>query len=138
VGAVVDAACPDTVGPGVDAGTRSWVCQHRWAEVVPMVSFRGAVGDAELTDWWEEGPAVAFGRGDRGFVVVNKGDAPLEGTWTTSLPTGEYCDVQTGPLVDGSCTGDVVTVAEDGTLAASVPASGAIAVHVDAQPADAG
>lgn len=132
-GAVVDAACPDEVGPGMDVGTQAWVCQHRWPSVVPMVSFREAVGEAELTDWWEDGAAIAFGRGERGFVVVNTSGEPLTGTWSTSLPAGDYCNVQSGSVADGACTGEVVPVGEDGTFTATVPASGALAVHVDAR-----
>jgi alpha-amylase len=133
-GAVVDATCPDQAGPGLELESQRWVCQHRWPQVRRMVAFRQAVGEAELTDWWEEGPAVAFGRGERGFVVVNTEREPLEGTWTTSLAPGDYCDVQTGPVEGDGCAGQVVTVNEDGSLQATVPARGAVVLHVDARP----
>jgi alpha-amylase len=133
-GAVLDAGCPADAGPDADVPNQGWVCQHRWPPVVPMVEFRSAVAGEALTDWWDQGSALAFGRGDRGYVVINLGDEAIEGTWTTSLAPGEYCDVQTGALMDGACEGEVVSVAQDGTFTASVPAGAALTLHVDAVP----
>ncbi len=135
-GAVLDATCPADVGPAADYADGAWVCQHAWPQIAPMVAFRAAAGDAEMTDWWGEASAVAFGREDRGFVVVNGAADPVTQTWTTSLAAGDYCDVQTGTLADGACTGAVVTVAEDGTFTATVPGKSALAIHVDAQPGE--
>ena len=70
-----------------------WVCQHRWPQIAGMVGWRDVVGDAPRVDVWSEGDAVAFGRGERGFVVVNAGDEELRTELTTSLPDGDYCDV---------------------------------------------
>lgn len=95
-GRVRDAACADDVGPGRAWTDGDWVCQHRWPEVEGMVGWRAAVGDAPVVDAWDEGDAVAFGRGERGFVVVNAGDEPLTATLATSLPDGRYCDVLAG------------------------------------------
>lgn len=133
-GAVVDATCPGEPGPETDVEDQAWICQHRWPAIQAMVGFREAAGDAPLADWWSEGAAVAFGRGDRGFVVVNGGRDDLEGTWATSLEPGDYCDVQTGALSGGACEGAVVTVAGDGGLSATVPAGGILAIHVGARP----
>lgn len=133
-GAVIDASCPAEVGPAVRPADGEWVCQHRWPQVLPMVAFRAAAGDAALSDWWSEGRAVAFGREDRAFVVVNAGPEPLAGTWSTSLVAGDYCDVQTGGLVDGACSGAVVSVAEDGSVSSTVPAQAALAIHAGARP----
>lgn len=131
-GLVLDAVCPPDAGPDATVADGEWLCQHRWPQIVPMVGFRAAVGDAALTDWWDDGRAVAFGRDDRGFVVVNAGAEPVTQTWTTSLAAGDYCDVQTGALVDGACSGEVVTVADDGTFAATVAGGAVLAVHVEA------
>ncbi len=98
------------------------------------MAFRAAAGDAGLTDWWDDGGVVAFGREDRGFVVVNGTAEDVSGSWQTSVAPGDYCDVQTGVPADGACPGTVVTVAEDGILSATVPAMSALAVHVGAQP----
>ena len=133
-GAVLDAECPADVGPTVARDDGAWTCVHRWPQVAPMVAFRAAAGDAEMTDWWDDGGVVAFGREDRGFVVVNGTADAVASTWQTSLAAGDYCDVQTGSPVDGVCPGTVVTVAEDGTFTATVPAKSALAAHVGAKP----
>ncbi len=133
-GAVLDARCSEAAGPDADVRNQGWLCQHRWPQIVPMVAFRSAVAGTELVDWWDEGSALAFGRGDRGFVVINLDADAVKGTWQTSLAAGDYCDVQTGALVDGACSGAVVTVEEGGTFTASVPAGSSLAIHVDAVP----
>jgi len=108
-----------------DCSGDAWVCQHAQKEITAMVGFRNAVGDAELTDWWDNGgSAVAFGRGAKGFVAVNGGDGELKQTFKTSLPAGEYCDVQAGKPV---------TVNDGGQLTATVAAKSALALHVDAR-----
>lgn len=140
-GRVVDAACPDVVGPevsGPDATPEpgTWVCQHRWTGVVGMVGWRSAVGDAPVVDVWKGRRAIAFGRGERGFAVVNAGRDMVEETFETSLAAGTYCDVVTGALVDGACTGGTVEVADDGTAHLRLGPDSAAAWHVGARLAD--
>ncbi len=101
---------------------------HAEPEITGMVGFRNAAGTAELTDWWSEGQALAFGRGDRGFVALNNGDAELSRTFRTSLPAGTYCDVA---AAQGGCA-QKVTVAADGSARLTVPARQAVAFHVEA------
>ena len=67
----------DAPGPGAEPADGDWVCQHRWPAIAGMVGWRSVVGDAPRVDVWSEGAAVAFGRGERGFVVVNAGDDEL-------------------------------------------------------------
>jgi alpha-amylase len=124
-GHVLDAACAGA--PDGDATDGDWVCQHRWPAIEGMVGWRNVVGDAPRTDEWSEGDAVAFGRGDRGFVVVNAGDDVLRADLPTSLPDGRYCDV----LATGECT--AVTV-QDGSMAVVVPARTAQAWAITARP----
>ncbi|GEL94716.1 alpha-amylase [Cellulomonas composti] len=123
-GEVVDATCGGDPRPGADLKDGAWVCQHRWPQVAGMVGWRGVVGDAPVVDTWSEGDAVALGRGQRGFVVVNFGDDELRTTLTTSLPDGSYCDVLAG---GEDCT--KVTV-EDGRVDVVVPAGAALAWDV--------
>ena len=98
---------------------------------------KAPVGEDEkvpsVTDLWVGRRAVAFGRGDRGFVVVNGNAAALEETLTTSLPPGTYCDVVTGVLDAGACTGREVAVADDGTVDVRLDGDTALAVHVGAR-----
>lgn len=129
-GAVLDAVCPDQVGPDVEPVAGDWVCGHAWPAVAGMVGFHGATAGTPVTDWWQDARAIAFGRGEAGFVVVNKAEEPLAGTWTTSLPPGEYCDVAAGPMTGGACAGPVVEVADDGTVTAEVAPVSALALHV--------
>jgi len=113
--------------------TDGWRCQHAWREIRNMVGFRNAVDDAGVVQWWDNGNnQIAFGRGDRGYVVVNKEGGTLSRTFQTSLPAGRYCDVQTGLPTSSGCSGTVVTVGSDGRFTASVPANSALALHVEA------
>lgn len=116
---------------GPPSGGDGWTGMHSRPEITGMVGFRNAVGDAELTDWWAEGGALAFSRGDRGFVALNAGDGDLQQTFTTSLPGGTYCNVAKAP--PGDCADNTVTVGDDGTVEATVPARGALALHADAK-----
>ncbi|MDM7831521.1 alpha-amylase [Cellulomonas edaphi] len=121
-GAVLDATCPAEPGPEAQREAGDWVCQHRWPAVAGMVGWRGVVGDAPVVDAWSEGDAVAFGRGERGFVVVNAGDDAQAIDVATSLADGDYCDV-----LAAGC--DASTVA-DGRIRLTVPAHTARAYDV--------
>ncbi|MFD7662673.1 alpha-amylase family protein [Streptomyces sp. NPDC059788] len=114
---------------GPPAGTDGWTDTHTKREITGMVGFRNAVGSAPLTDWWDDGAgAIAFARGGKGFVALNNGDAALDRTFATSLPAGTYCDVVRA--APDACDGHTVTVGDDGTARMSVPAKGAVALHV--------
>ncbi|MGI5347230.1 alpha-amylase [Streptomyces sp. CA-250714] len=113
---------------GPPTGDEGWTDTHAKPAISGMVGFRNAVGAAELTDWWSEGQALAFGRGDKGFVALNNGDGELSRTFRTSLPAGTYCNVAAS---EGGCT-QKVTVADDGSAQVNVPAHGAVALHVNA------
>ncbi|HEY9889783.1 MAG TPA: alpha amylase C-terminal domain-containing protein, partial [Candidatus Obscuribacterales bacterium] len=76
----------------------------------------------------------AFGRGDRGFVVINRETSPLTRTFQTQLPAGRYCDVlHTATVATPECD-RVITVNRDGQFTATVSALGAIALHHQARP----
>jgi alpha-amylase len=83
---------PDRLGCGGE-----WVCEHRQPAITAMVAFRAATqGTPEVTDWWSNGGnQIAFGRGDRGFVVINRVPTTLTHTFQTQLPAGDYCEVMT-------------------------------------------
>jgi alpha-amylase len=91
-----------------------------------MVGFRNAVGDAPLVHWTDDGSQlVGFGRGDRGYVALNNRATAVSRTFQTGLPAGTYCDV----VASTTCT-STVTVSSTGTFTATVPAYGAVAIHV--------
>jgi alpha-amylase len=118
-----------------------WVCEHRFRPIGNMVSFRNAAaGNSVVTDWWDNGNnQIAFGRGDRGFVVINKESTSLTRTFTTSLAAGRYCDVVSGEFAAGTgggaatCSGAVVTVGATGTASITAAAFGAAAIHAGAK-----
>ncbi len=113
-----------------------WVTEHRWTPVANMVQFRKTAGAEPLANWWSNGSnQIAFGRGAKGFVVVNKEISPLLETLQTGLAEGKYCNVIDGALTDdgNNCTGSSVTVAADGTATFSVMPKSAAAIHVDAK-----
>lgn len=113
-----------------------WVCEHRWRQIYSMVGFKNAVGTAEVTNWWDnDDNQIAFGRGDKGFVAFTlNGD--INQSLPTSLPAGTYCDVISGALESGSCTGKTVTVDDSGNAAISLSSNeddGILAIHVNAK-----
>ncbi len=84
---------------GVDCGLGRWVCEHRWPAISGMVAFHNAVAAApEVTRIQVRGSDVlAYGRGDLGFVALNRSDVAYEGTFRTGLPEGTYCNRTAGP-----------------------------------------
>ena len=89
-----------------------------------MTGFHNTVGTAAMTNWQSpQASQIAFGRGklppirpssdaDRrahpgalGFVAINNADTAWSASFTTSLPDGTYCDVISGTLSSGACTG---------------------------------
>nr|XP_020037811.1 pancreatic alpha-amylase-like [Castor canadensis] len=114
-----------------------WVCEHRWRQIRNMVIFRNVVDGQPFSNWWDNGSnQVAFGRGNRGFIVFNNDDWSFSSTLQTGLPAGTYCDVISGDKVNGNCSGLRVTVNSDGTAYFSISNSADdpfIAIHVDSK-----
>ena len=107
-----------------------WKCQHAWRQIANMVGFRNAVRGTSVTNWWSDGNnAIAFGRGNAGYIVINHEGYGITQTFQTSLPARTYCDVEHGdPGANGACSGPTYTVAADGTFSASVGAGDSIAL----------
>ncbi|WP_395244519.1 carbohydrate binding domain-containing protein [Agromyces sp. MMS24-K17] len=123
-GEVVDPVC----------GQNGWTCKHAQAAIANMVGFRTATyGTAVVNTWTNGSTAIAFGRGDRGYVAINRGGA-LTRTFQSSLPAGRYCNVTVGlPTASGCSAGDVVTVDASGAFTATVSQNAAVALHVGAK-----
>ncbi len=140
---------PDTLpvyGDGQEAGDTpehcadgtNWVCEHRRTAIANMVRFREVTAGEPLTDWWDNGAnQIAFGRGDKGFVAINREATTLTHAFGSSMPAGLYCDVTQGELnAEGTgCTGPSLAVESDGTINATVAAMGAFAIHESAKVA---
>lgn len=102
-----------------------WKCQHAWREISSMVGFRNAARGQSVTNWWDNGgDQIAFGRGSKAYVALNHEGSALTRTFQTSLPAGDYCDVQSGRAV---------TVGAGGQFTATLGAGTALALHVNAR-----
>ncbi|MFI9490518.1 carbohydrate-binding module family 20 domain-containing protein [Streptomyces halstedii] len=107
-----------------------WKCQHAWTEISSMVGFRNAARGQGVTDWWDDGgDRIAFGRGSKAYVAINHEGSSLTRTFRTSLPAGDYCDVQSGKGV---------TVNGSGQFTATLGADTAVALHVGARTCTGG
>ncbi|MDQ0845752.1 carbohydrate-binding module family 20 domain-containing protein [Streptomyces sp. V1I6] len=102
-----------------------WKCQHAWREISSMVGFRNTARGQGVTNWWDNGAdQIAFGRGDKAYVAINQEGAALTRTFQTSLPSGTYCDVQSGKSV---------AVNGSGQFTATLGAGTALALHAGAR-----
>ncbi len=111
------------------AGIGQWVCEHRDPSIRNMVHFRKVVAGTTINTWWDNGAnAIAFSRGDLGFVAINKESTMLTTTVATALPPGSYCDRLTGGLVGQSCAGTTVVVDPAGTVQLDLAPMSAIAI----------
>jgi alpha-amylase len=98
-----------------------------------MVGFRRAVAGTGVNDWWDNGAnAIAFSRGDRGFVAVSLEDSTIAVDVASPLAPGTYCDALTGGRADGACVGRSVVVGGDGRVQFDLEPGNAVALHVDA------
>ncbi|XP_025899671.1 pancreatic alpha-amylase-like isoform X1 [Nothoprocta perdicaria] len=120
-----------------DTCGNDWVCEHRWHQIRNMVVFRNVVDGQPFSNWWDNhSNQIAFGRGNKGFIVFNNDDWYLNVTLQTGLPAGTYCDVVSGQKKGDSCTATEVHVAADGMalfLISSDREDPFIAIHVDAK-----
>ncbi|EYR64530.1 glycosidase [Actinotalea ferrariae CF5-4] len=132
----------DAGPPGAGTGTvpaptcysNGWRCQHDWREIENMVGFRNATAGAAVGNWWTNGNnQIAFGRGAKGYVVINREGAALSRTFQTSLPAGTYCDVAQGLPTSTGCSGRSITVNASGQFTATVNANTPLALHVNAK-----
>ncbi|MFF3285750.1 carbohydrate-binding module family 20 domain-containing protein [Streptomyces sp. NPDC003023] len=107
-----------------------WKCQHAWREISSMVAFRNTARGQSVTNWWDNGgDQIAFGRGDKAYVAINHEGTSLTRTFQTSLPSGTYCDVQSG---------NAVTVNGSGQFTATLGANTAVALHAGARDCTGG
>ncbi|XP_030641594.1 pancreatic alpha-amylase-like [Chanos chanos] len=115
----------------------NWVCEHRWRQIRNMVIFRNVVNGQPLSNWWDNGSnMIAFGRGNRGFLIINNDTWEMTITLNTGLPAGTYCDVISGDKSGTKCTGKQVTVGSDGRAYFKINSAEAdpmIAIHVNAK-----
>ncbi|KAK9680360.1 Alpha amylase, C-terminal all-beta domain [Popillia japonica] len=89
-----------------------------------------------VNDWWSNGDQqIAFCRGGNGFIAFTNGGT-ISQTMQTCLPSGTYCDVISGSLINGQCTGKTVTVGANGlghVQLADNEEDGVLAIHINAR-----
>jgi alpha-amylase len=113
------------------AADGEWVCEHRDPYILRMVAFRKVVAGTDENHWWDDGwNAIAFSRGDQGFVAINREDTTIAATVGTGMPPGHYCDVIPGGLAGGgtACAGDTVAVDSARTVQLHMPALSTVAI----------
>ena len=106
-----------------------WVCEHRDPSIRTMVSFRHIVAGTDLNRWWDNGAnALAFSRGNKGFVAINNERVVLTTAVLTSVSPGTYCDVLTGGRAGTTCVGTSVVVDPAGSVQLNLQPRTAIAI----------
>ena len=106
-----------------------WVCEHRDPSILNMVRFRRVVAGTDINHWWDDGAhAIAFSRGDQGFVAINRESVAVAATITTGVLPGTYCDRLTGGPAGGACAGTAVVVDASGAVQLNLPPMSAIAI----------
>ncbi|GAB3814446.1 hypothetical protein GCM10028820_10410 [Tessaracoccus terricola] len=124
-------ASGEVIDPTCTAGS-VWTCKHAQNNIKNMVGFRVATHGTAVTDKWTNGSdAIAFSRGEKGTVVINRG-GQFTRTFTTSLPDGEYYNVISATRTGSTWSGETITVS-GGQFEATVPGNGAVALHVGAR-----
>lgn len=71
-----------------------------------MVAFRNTTRGQAVVNWWDNGyQAIAFGRGTKGYVVINHESFSLNRSFHSQLPAGNYRNIQNGACVTVDGTG---------------------------------
>ncbi|KAJ7090419.1 alpha-amylase [Mycena belliarum] len=130
-----DAGAPQNAAGYTNAVTCSsngWRCEHRWPAIANMNAFHNAVRNTTLNNIFKgTSQQIAFGRGARGFLIINNDNAAWTGSWATSLPAGTYCDIiHDTTAASAVCNGPSYVVSASGTFTASVAPRDALAIFV--------
>jgi alpha-amylase len=127
-GATLDVTCAASLET---ATLGEWVCEHRDLAIGGMVGFRRAVAGTGVDAWWDNGAnAIAFSRGNRGFVALSLEDTTVAVDVESLLPSGIYCDVLTGGRAGSACAGRSIAVDSNGRVQLDLEAGTAVAIHV--------
>ncbi len=106
-----------------------WVCEHRDPMIEAMVGFRHVVAGTPIDHWWDDGNnAIAFSRGDKGFVAISRESAEVDTTIATGMPPGQYCDLLSGGVSGTGCAGATMTVDSTGAIQLRLAANSAVAI----------
>lgn len=104
-----------------------WVCEHRDRYLARMVAFRKIVAGTGVTNWWDNGAnAIAFSRGSKGFVAINREVTAVSATISTDIAPGTYCEII-------SACASKITVDANGKVQLTLAPNSAIATHIGAK-----
>ena len=120
----------DPAGPiGADRCQGGWNCDHRVSVVLNAVGFARATRGYGVSykGASDDGKVIWFTRGDKGFYVMNSGDAPITWTFDTHMPDGQYCEILQQPE---KCGGQQITV-KNGKAEIMVYDKSAAAICID-------
>jgi len=127
-------ASPRSVNADGSCGN-GWVCEHRWRQIKNMMPFAVAAKGQSVKNWWtNNNNQIAFSRGNKAFLAINKSGYEMNEKLQTGLAKGSYCDVISGDITDAGCTGSCVNVDDNGYAAINIKAGSdpVIAIHVNA------
>ena len=122
------------VSPSKDNG---WTFMHGQNSVANMVGFRNHVRGTDINHQWtaDGNNAIAFGRGDKGFLALNNDASSREVSLETDLPDGIYYNIyQATKAADGAWSGPTVTVS-GGRIETTIDGRSAIAIRSDVKAA---
>ena len=104
-----------------------WNCEQRWPQIANMVYFHNVTKPVTtVSNWWDNGKnRIAFGRGNKGFVVINNETSAMRQKLLTGLAAGKYCNILAGSAL---CSGSYVTVDGSGKATFSVAGKDAVAI----------
>ena len=98
-----------------------------------MVSFRRVVAGTDVNHWWDNGAnAIAFSRGNKGFVAINNEQVTVAADVATSLTPGTYCDRLTGGRAGTACVGTALAVGAGGGGTVQLNLAPRTAIAIDA------
>lgn len=81
-----------------------WVCEHRRTAIANMVKFRQTTAGEAVTNWVNvSSNHIAFGRGSKGFVALNRTGSAATTTYQTGMAAGVYCDITKYDYTGGQC-----------------------------------
>jgi alpha-amylase len=119
-------ACASSLESAADD---QFVCEHRDPYILHMVAFRKYVAGTDQNHWWDDGAnAIAFSRGNKGFVAISRETTAVTDTIATGMPPGTYCDLLTGGILAGACVGTSVLVDLTGSVQITLQPNTAIAI----------
>lgn len=111
-----------------------WTCEHRLPEVAAMVNFRNQTNKSfSVNHWWTNNTdALAFSRGQAGFVAINYSNNTLNQEFSTTMPDGFYCNIL-NPNYNKSGRCNQGFQVRQGRIGLSIPTNSAIVLLQNTQ-----